>query len=189
MKHILMTIIICGLIIITVGCSPKYACKQTVPGAKCASLSDIYEEEVLGIQIDGDENDDDSQDNEESGYEKRYYGTSRFPTMLVVTKKESGEVKKKAEQKKERKEESKTTAGIVRNIRDSEEKFPILRPPKIARIWIAPWIASSGDLNMGNFIYTEIEGKKWILGEESAAADTFGNVTKEYTNKGIDALK
>lgn len=188
MKNRLMTIIISGLMIIFIACSPKYACKQTMPGARCASLSDIYEEEVLGITVEENE-DDEVSASKDSAYEKRYYGTGTFPTLVVVSKQKSEEDKKEAEQINEKKEGTKTKAGIIKNIRNNEDRFPILRPPKIARIWIAPWIDGNGDLNMGSFIYTEIEGKKWIFGEETPVAGKFGNVTKEFINKSIDALK
>lgn len=36
---------------------------------------------------------------------------------------------------------------------------------KSMRIWIAPWEDKAGDLNLSGYIYTEIEGRRWLLGE------------------------
>lgn len=41
----------------------------------------------------------------------------------------------------------------------------ILRvPPKVMRIWIAPWEDSRGDLHAPGYLYTEIEPRRWSLG-------------------------
>ena len=42
----------------------------------------------------------------------------------------------------------------------------VRRPPKIIRIWIAPWVDSAGDLHQPGYVYTEVIQPKWIFGEE-----------------------
>lgn len=47
---------------------------------------------------------------------------------------------------------------------------PIRVPPKIIKIWIAPWEDSAGDLHSGEEIYSELSPVKgrWILGEKES---------------------
>lgn len=49
-----------------------------------------------------------------------------------------------------------------------EEEKPIRLPPRIIRIWIAPWEDSDGDLHQTSYIYSEISPKKgrWLFGEK-----------------------
>lgn len=38
-------------------------------------------------------------------------------------------------------------------------------PPKVMRIWIAPWEDSDGDLQTPGFIFTELEPRRWVMGK------------------------
>jgi conjugal transfer pilus assembly protein TraV len=33
------------------------------------------------------------------------------------------------------------------------------------RIWIAPWKDSDGDLMVSNYVYTELEPRRWMIGK------------------------
>lgn len=44
--------------------------------------------------------------------------------------------------------------------------IPIRTPAKVMRIWIAPFEDQTGDLVMPGFVYTEIEPRRWVIGEE-----------------------
>lgn len=56
---------------------------------------------------------------------------------------------------------------VVRNLLYEEEK-PVRLPPRVIRIWIAPWEDSDGDLHQPSYIYSEISPKKgrWLFGEK-----------------------
>ena len=41
---------------------------------------------------------------------------------------------------------------------------PIRTPPKVMRIWIAPWEDSDGDLQVSSYVYTELEPRRWMMG-------------------------
>ncbi|WP_440986229.1 TraV family lipoprotein (plasmid) [Xanthomonas sontii] len=41
-------------------------------------------------------------------------------------------------------------------------------PAKIMRIYVAPWQDEEGDLHMGGHIYTEVEPRKWRIGQRAA---------------------
>jgi conjugal transfer pilus assembly protein TraV len=39
------------------------------------------------------------------------------------------------------------------------------------RIWIAPWIDKNDDLHLPSFLYTEVQARKWNLGEQEFAGN------------------
>ncbi|KZX73683.1 hypothetical protein A3715_15650 [Oleiphilus sp. HI0009] len=45
-----------------------------------------------------------------------------------------------------------------------EQPVSIYNPPKIARIWVAPYIDDSGDLNMASYIYLKVKEGNWSVG-------------------------
>jgi len=47
-------------------------------------------------------------------------------------------------------------------------KLPMRVPPKIIRIWIAPWEDSDGDLHQPGYVFSEINDKRgrWSFGEK-----------------------
>lgn len=45
--------------------------------------------------------------------------------------------------------------------------IPIREPSRVMRIWIGPWQDTSGNLVMATRIYTEIEPKRWSIGEDA----------------------
>lgn len=52
-----------------------------------------------------------------------------------------------------------------------DEEKPIRLPPRVIRIWIAPWEDSDGDLHQPSYIYSEISPKRgrWLFGEKEVA--------------------
>lgn len=54
---------------------------------------------------------------------------------------------------------------------EQDEQIPLRIPPKIVRIWIAPWEDDEGDLNQGGYVFSEISDprNRWIIGEKSPA--------------------
>lgn len=61
----------------------------------------------------------------------------------------------------------KETAIIADKLSERLLGKPLRVPPKIIKIWIAPWEDSDGDLHSGEVIYSEISPTKgrWIIGE------------------------
>ncbi len=56
----------------------------------------------------------------------------------------------------------------------SDQGIPIRTPTRVMRIWIAPWIDSSDSLNMSGLVYTDIETRKWTIGEKTHTNKTSG---------------
>lgn len=50
-----------------------------------------------------------------------------------------------------------------------DKPVPVRADAKVMRAWIAPWEDASGDLNVGGYVFMEIEGRRWSLGEEQVA--------------------
>ena len=52
-----------------------------------------------------------------------------------------------------------------------EAKIPVRVPPKVIRIWIAPWEDADGDLHQPGYIFSEINDKRgrWAFGEKQVA--------------------
>lgn len=50
-----------------------------------------------------------------------------------------------------------------------EDPVPIRTPARVMRIWVAPWEDEAGDLHVSGYVYTEIEKRRWMVGERPAA--------------------
>lgn len=46
-----------------------------------------------------------------------------------------------------------------------EQPVPIRTQAKVMRIWMAPWEDEDGDLHADGYLYTEIESRRWNLGD------------------------
>jgi conjugal transfer pilus assembly protein TraV len=49
-----------------------------------------------------------------------------------------------------------------------DQPIPIRTPAEVMRIWIAPWEDTSGDLVVTGYLYTEIEPRRWVIGDQPA---------------------
>lgn len=46
----------------------------------------------------------------------------------------------------------------------ADDPLPLRTPSKVMRVWVAPWEAENGDLNVTGLVYTEIEERQWNVG-------------------------
>jgi len=51
-----------------------------------------------------------------------------------------------------------------------DDPTPIRTPSQVMRIWIAPWEDADGDLMVSNYIYTELEPRRWMIGKVASTA-------------------
>ena len=51
-----------------------------------------------------------------------------------------------------------------------EDPTPIRTPSQVMRIWIAPWEDADGDLMVSNYVYTELEPRRWMIGKAASTA-------------------
>ncbi len=151
MKNSLLILIVLFVGIIMAGCAPKYACKETIPKTRCASLTEVYAEQVTGLPASDSVEKVSSQ---EAIIRKRDRKDGHYAALIVSSLNNSGQHR------------DLNSVEIVKGMK-GDDQLPILRPPKVVRIWFAPWVDSNEDLNMDTYIYTEIRGTKWILGEKT----------------------
>lgn len=50
-----------------------------------------------------------------------------------------------------------------------DRPVPIRSQARVMRIWIAPWEDTVGDLNASGYVYTELEPRRWNVGERMVA--------------------
>lgn len=48
-----------------------------------------------------------------------------------------------------------------------DDPTPIRTPSQVMRIWIAPWEDAEGDLMVSNYVYTELEPRRWVIGKSA----------------------
>lgn len=53
-----------------------------------------------------------------------------------------------------------------------EQPIPIRTQAKVMRIWMAPWEDDDGDLHADGYLYTEIESRRWHLGDRFRSPGT-----------------
>lgn len=53
-----------------------------------------------------------------------------------------------------------------------DQPVPVRTPAVVMRIWIAPWIDRNDDLIAPGYVYTEIEPRRWIYGEDRFRSST-----------------
>lgn len=44
--------------------------------------------------------------------------------------------------------------------------IPVRTPAQVMRIWVAPWEDTNGDLIAPGYVYTEIEPRRWVIGDQ-----------------------
>jgi len=137
----LRLISIISLLLALTSCSAKYACKDRVDieGEKCDPITAVYEKKMIG------------KDGVSPGEEK-----------------EVSPKKKKAVPTREKPKISPPEdVEAVRNLSIEDEK-PLRLPPRVVRIWVAPWEDVDGDLHQNSYIYSEISPKRgrWLFGEK-----------------------
>ncbi len=53
-----------------------------------------------------------------------------------------------------------------------DQPVPIRTQAKVMRIWMTPWEDQDGDLHADGFMYTEIESRRWNLGDRFTSPST-----------------
>jgi len=51
-----------------------------------------------------------------------------------------------------------------------QDPSAVRTPPKVLRIWIAPWEDSDGDLQAPSYVFTELEPRRWMIGNPGGSS-------------------
>lgn len=61
---------------------------------------------------------------------------------------------------------------LVANLSSQEEiDKPVRLPPTVMRIWINRWISKNDDLHLEQRIFTEVQPRRWAVGQNEASKD------------------
>lgn len=167
-KHafLLRLVLTGGMALAVTGCSsltnigsPDYSCSPA-DGAKCKSTVEVYE-----MTHNGNIPDPEEVTGKKS--KKRAPSGKREKTTNSSSEAESEEGSDKA----------KKSATIGDSVIDTyvaprlpDRPIPIRTPAHVMRIWIAPWEDTNGDLNTTGYMYTEIEERRWVIGDSNTSA-------------------
>lgn len=91
-------------------------------------------------------------------------------TVLEASKATDGPVTSAAVEQNQN-DESHHQANPVSGIVPEEraDLVPLRTPSRVMRIWYAPWENESGDLHVAKILYTEIEPRRWTIGQPVSA--------------------
>ncbi|MCB5162646.1 type IV conjugative transfer system lipoprotein TraV [Marinomonas algarum] len=135
-----------GLLLTLSGCSAfnigesEYGCTGMPDGVQCMSTGDVYEATNNG----------------------------QIPRPMKTEDGELVEQETETQVTNEAYENSTVNTYVAPNLPD--KPIPIRTPAQVMRIWIAPWEDTNGDLNTTGFIYTEIEPRRWVIGESGESS-------------------
>lgn len=65
-----------------------------------------------------------------------------------------------------------TVSSVKSIVEPITQPKPILKPAKVVRIWVAPWVDRKGDLHMPGYVFSEITPRRWELGEPEKGTAT-----------------
>ena len=134
----------------------EYSCPSP-DGVKCKSTVEIYEMTHNGNVPEPDE---------VNGRKSK----KRAPSGKTTAKTDGSDT-----EGREGSEELKNSQVRSDNVIDTyvaprlpDRPIPIRTPAHVMRIWIAPWEDTNGDLNTTGYMYTEVEERRWVIGESNA---------------------
>ena len=131
------------LLLSTVSCAPKYACRDTLGGVKCETPTEVYQQLMEGN------------------------------LKNQVLARGAPKADKDLPEKQRIGTRGVEGSGIASQMEFKEDRKPVRVQPRVVRLWVAPWEDSDGDLHMGGFIYAEVAGKRrWVLGEKTLDIDS-----------------
>jgi len=143
----------------------EYACKGRPEGVRCLSASEVYTatESSDYVKISAPTTDLDSENSIEEDFFEEDIQTEVVKTSVKKKNKENGLLIST----------EKINSGPV--VATFRKPRPIRIPAKVMRIWFAPWEDESGRLMVTNFVYNELEKRRWSIGGMNIVKDV--NVT------------
>ncbi len=164
-------LVLCSISMVS-GCAglgvgePEFACKGYPDGLRCMSSQDVYKlsdrstyKEDIARVAATQGGDPEKGINRLPGDKGYVEGDEEF------TDEETSEPK-----------EVEARVGLRREILDpyipqvvprpTKETIPLRTPAKVMRIYVAPWESNTGDLNVPSYVYTEIEPRRWMIGNK-----------------------
>lgn len=149
----LAKITVAGVITVLSGCSSlgvgnsEYACQGMPDGVQCMSTRDVYDAT------------NDGQVPRSITAEEARKGVTSVPP--------SSGVDMTAQDQHAAREAAFVNNYVAPYLPD--RPIPIRTPAQVMRIWVAPWEDTNGDLNATGYLYTEVEPRRWVIGDAAPA--------------------
>ncbi|WP_395756368.1 type IV conjugative transfer system lipoprotein TraV [Edwardsiella ictaluri] len=70
-----------------------------------------------------------------------------------------------------------------------DRPIPIRTPAQVMRIWVAPWEDTNGDLIVTGYVYTEIEPRRWVIGDGTPQTEPVLRPLQTVKNESKSELK
>lgn len=141
-----------GIMTVLSGCTTlgvgesEYACQGMPSGVRCMSTRDVYDATNDGQVPDSI--------NAPSASAGAASAPSSTPDQTATQGYQSREM-------------AFVNTYVAPNLPD--RPVPIRTPAQVMRIWVAPWEDTNGDLNSTGYLYTEIEPRRWVIGDAAPA--------------------
>jgi conjugal transfer pilus assembly protein TraV len=144
MKRFAVGVSVVGALVMLTGCGVKYQC-PTPTGVACMSAPQVYKLTNAPGQagIEAAEG--------ALTYKGHYRPGKRHVASAAETV---------------------AAGGPVTPLPKPGDVIPIREQARVMRVWIAPWIDVNGNLNMATRVYTEIQHKRWSVGEPAVQDST-----------------
>lgn len=140
------------------GASSRYSCAEP-GGVRCMSPVDVYEATHSTSSLEGDAG-------KPVGPSRSSAPSNETATTGIVT----------------------TSVGLMLGEATvppaTETTEPYRTPARVLRIWIAPWEDETGALHMPGFVYSEIESRRWSVGEPTPDVSPQLTLIPSTTNEG-----
>lgn len=161
-----------------------YACKGRPNSPTCMSARDVYEATNYKDSIAdyGEHKEVDETVNESDELSDDFYEDDFGDTNNDVVQKENMKLPPVIKVT----ENTEMIASQSHHIPRMIGALPVRSKSHVMRIWVAPFEDKTGDLHAPGVVYTEIEGRRWTIGEDFYTGQRqFSPLSKGYRKSGI----
>lgn len=175
--RIISVLMISTVVSTTTGCSllnlgeEDYACPGKSKGVSCASTREMYQATNNGSVPKPVSKQEVEEMAKKGEHVSTVKGVQEDKVVLMQQANVAGENTSTTIQYND------SGASVEQQITDNyvapalpKKPIPIRTPSVVMRILVLPWQDSAGDLNVSGYIYTEIEPRRWVIGEEGVNA-------------------
>ncbi len=156
MKSHILKLVLLATVVTTSGCSsfglgePEFSCKGLPEGVTCMSAREVYKETNDRDHLEFYSEDKDVEKNDRKSAE---LASNAQPTAQSVYIQQPVLANYNADDPVP--------------VTGAPAPLAIRTPGKVIRIWLAPWEDDQGDVNLAGYVYSEIETRRWKIGEQS----------------------
>lgn len=146
----------------------EYGCSGMPDGVQCMSVSDVYAATNDGnVPLPMHPDKDSTRGGASTSNDTKSHSTRG--ARISASEKGSGSGNNAQDQIL-----STTSEDVIDNYVSPQlpnKPIPIRTPAEVMRIWVAPWEDTNGDLIVTGYVYTEIEPRRWVIGDEQPKHD------------------